>query len=388
MRSNGSYLGATPTGPSTAVASGIWGLRDADRYDRDGQWPAAPGAPTGLAADSTGDGTIDLSWTAPAVGNITDYIVEYTPSGGSAATVSVGGATTSYQITGLTNGTEYSVRVAASNAGLVGAYSTAVTGTPSASSDWDLSSFSYAQSLSVASQDSIPTNLFFRADGLKLFVSGNNADSIFGYDLSTAWDVSTASYAQQVSVSSQDTIVTGVWFKPDGLIMYVAGNGNDSVYEYSLSSAWDLTTASYVRTLSVSSYETNLAGVTLKPDGSKLFVSGGSSDSTHEYDLSTPWDISTASYVAGFSFSAQDIAIYGHHFSNDGSQLFVVGTVGDNVYKYTLSVPWSVSTATYSQSFSVAAQESSPFGVFFHVDGLKMFVVGPVSDSVHEYAIP
>lgn len=120
------------TFPSSTNASGIWTLKDARRYKAAGEWPAPPGAPTGLAVDSTGDGTIDLSWTAPATGNVTDYVVEYTPSGGSAATANVGSATTSYQITGLTNGTEYSVRVAASNAGLVGAYSTAVTGTPSA----------------------------------------------------------------------------------------------------------------------------------------------------------------------------------------------------------------------------------------------------------------
>ena len=55
-----------------------------------------------------------------------------TSGGGSATTVLVGSATTSYQITGLTNDTEYSVRVAAVSAAGTGAYSAAVTGTPSA----------------------------------------------------------------------------------------------------------------------------------------------------------------------------------------------------------------------------------------------------------------
>jgi len=92
---------------------------------------AAPSQVTSLAVDSTGDGTIDLSWTAPASeAAITDYRVEYTPSGGSAAEVLVGSAATSYQLTGLTNDTEYSVRVAAISAGGQGDYSAAVTGTP------------------------------------------------------------------------------------------------------------------------------------------------------------------------------------------------------------------------------------------------------------------
>ena len=92
---------------------------------------APPSKVTGLAVDATGDGTIDLSWSAPASeAAISDYSVEYTPSGGSATTVLVGSAATSYQLTGLTNDTEYSVRVAAVSAGGTGDYSAAVTGTP------------------------------------------------------------------------------------------------------------------------------------------------------------------------------------------------------------------------------------------------------------------
>ena len=94
---------------------------------------APPSQVTGLAVDATGDGTIDLSWTAPASeAAISDYSVEYTPSGGSLTTVLVGSAATTYQLTGLANDTEYSVRVAAVSAGGTGAYSAAVTGTPTA----------------------------------------------------------------------------------------------------------------------------------------------------------------------------------------------------------------------------------------------------------------
>lgn len=94
-----------------------------------------PAQVSGLSVTATGNGTIDLSWTAPSSDmSITDYSVEYTPSGGSATTVLVGSAATTYQLTGLTNGTQYSVRVAAVSAAGTGAYSTAVTGTPAATS--------------------------------------------------------------------------------------------------------------------------------------------------------------------------------------------------------------------------------------------------------------
>jgi hypothetical protein len=59
--------------------------------------------------------------------------VEYTPSGGSAAYVLTGSNSTSYTLTGLNNGTEYTVRVAAVNF-TAGDYSGTATATPSAAS--------------------------------------------------------------------------------------------------------------------------------------------------------------------------------------------------------------------------------------------------------------
>ena len=40
LRSNGSYIGPRPAGPSTSTASGIWDLRTAERQNRNSQWPA------------------------------------------------------------------------------------------------------------------------------------------------------------------------------------------------------------------------------------------------------------------------------------------------------------------------------------------------------------
>ena len=93
---------------------------------------AAPGAPTGLAGTS-GDTEAALSWTAPSSDGgaaITGYVIEYTPSGGSATTVSTGVTSTSFTLSGLTNGTAHSIRVAAVNSVGQGSYSSSVSVTP------------------------------------------------------------------------------------------------------------------------------------------------------------------------------------------------------------------------------------------------------------------
>ncbi len=67
--------------------------------------------------------------------------------------------------------------------------------------------------------------------------------------------------------------------------------------------------------------------------------------------------------------------------------MFVVGTSGDDVNEYTLTTPFDVSTASFAGSFSVSSQESSPTGLVFSANGAKMFVVGSSGNDVNEYTL-
>ena len=51
--------------------------------------------------------------------------------------------------------------------------------------------------------------------------------------MTSAWDVSTASFANTLSVSGQDTAPTAIFFKPDGTKLFVSGGANDTVFQYS-----------------------------------------------------------------------------------------------------------------------------------------------------------
>jgi hypothetical protein len=129
-RRTGGIIGPKPTWTTTAT-SGIFSLGDVAGLKAAAQWPRGPIAPTNLAGTGT-DGQVALTWTAPATthGTITDYIVEYTPNAGSPTVVATGSTAASYTLTGLTNGTEYTIRVAAVNH-TRGDFSSSVTATPS-----------------------------------------------------------------------------------------------------------------------------------------------------------------------------------------------------------------------------------------------------------------
>jgi DNA-binding beta-propeller fold protein YncE len=257
------------------------------------------------------------------------------------------------------------------------------------STAWDVTTSSYLQRFRVRAQDGNPQSLFFKPDGTKMYVMGYNLKTVFGYTLSTAWDVSTAVWVtpttEYFSVAAQELAPEGLFFKPDGTKMYVIGSTGDNVNEYDLSTAWDIATSSYLRNFSLAAQEASPAGIFFKPDGTKMYVIGTVGDDVNEYDLGTAWDVSTLSYLRNFSVAAQELAPTGIFFKPDGTKMYVMGAVGDDVNEYDLGTAWDITTASYLQNFSIVAQDSQPSGIFFKPDGTKMYVIGYAGDAVYEY---
>ena len=172
-------------------------------------------------------------------------------------------------------------------------------------------------------QVGIPTGLAFNTDGTKMFVTNTTNDDIDEYTLSTGFDVSTASYDSNFSVASQDEGPQGIAFNTDGTKMFIAGAVNEKVYEYTLSTGFDVSTASFVDGFDISSQEIRVTDLAFNTDGTKMFIVGTNSKSVFEYNLSTGFDVSTASYVDGYSVSSQDTIPTGLEFSADGKRLFI-----------------------------------------------------------------
>jgi DNA-binding beta-propeller fold protein YncE len=199
--------------------------------------------------------------------------------------------------------------------------------------------------------------------------------------VSNPWNVSTAVYngtpINFFSVASQESNPQGVFFKPDGTKMYVIGSTGDAVYEYDLSSAWDVSSATFLQSFSVAAQEIAPMGLFFKPDGTKMYVLGSTGDDVNEYDLIFCLEYKHCySYLQNFSVAAQETFPTGLFFKPDGTKMYVIGQIGDDVNEYDLSSAWDVSTAAFLQSFSVAAQETVPTGLFFKPDGTKMYVTG------------
>ena len=295
-------------------------------------------------------------------------------------------ATGNYFAETLAANTTYTI----SNAGDVQSFQLEVTG--SFNSGYALDSAFYDRvSFSVNSQDTQARGLAFNNDGTKMYMIGSGFDSIYQYSLSTAFAISTASYDfVSFSVTGQDTQTRDIAFNNDGTKMYMVGITNDSVHQYTLSTAFDLSTASYDSvSFSVASQEANPFGIAFNNDGTKLYMVGGTNRTVYQYTLSTAFDLSTASYDSvSFSVASQTASPEGMVFKPDGTKMYLVESTNDSVHQYSLSTAFDLSTASYdSISLSVAGQADSPHDIVLNNDGTKMYIIDFTNDVIYQYTM-
>ena len=309
----------------------------------------------------------------------------------------------------------------------------------SLSTAWDISTASYdSKSFSLSSQDTSNQGIFMRQDdGLKLYLMAAD-DKVYQYTLSTAWDISTASYdSKSYSVNSEETTPTEVFFSSDGLKFFISGLSGDDVTEYSMTTAWDVSTASPTGN-TVLSQATQPYGLFFKPDGTKMYIVTDTNDTIYQYSTGSTvatatFDTSTGNYFThtpsadseyGFSNAGDvqtfqlevtgnqavvgyDIAstsydnktkdvsseisfAYGIGFKSDGTKMYLCsseGTGGGDVFQYTLSTAWDVSTATYDSVTYSNTNITNMLSLFFKPDGTKMYLQGYEDNRVYQHSL-
>ncbi len=202
----------------------------------------------------------------------------------------------------------------------------------------------------------IPSQVVFNNDGTKMFISNHTGSYIEYYSLTTAFDISTATFDDQKDISGQEIRANSFAFNNDGTRMIVAGAGNESqhrIHEYSLATPFDLSSGvTHLNTEDLSSTHDYIDTVTFNNNGTKMYtIRNETEDDNHisQFKLTTPYDVSTlslegtfdvSSLISGSSDSREMV------FSNDGSKMFIIDDGLDQVHEFNLSCNWSVIDGT------------------------------------------
>lgn len=295
---------------------------------------------------------------------------------------------------------------------------------------FDVTTGTYFQEFSTATEGSILTDIEMSSDGTKMFVISDFNNIIIEYTLPTPFNLAGAVFANQINVLNIEQQALAITFNSGGTRMYILGASNGEIHEYYLRGPYDITLAEYVVSLSVNAQDGTPGGIrmtsgdtqvimvgsttnniyeytlfasfdqefrppqdivpsamTFNNDGSKMYVLGSQFSDVLEYDLSTVYDINSGTFRASYNYQTDEAGMLTIRFNPDGTRMFLFGINSRNIWQYNLAIPWEVDSIIVAPSvtFFLGVQDSGARGVTFGLDGYNLFMVGDNTNTIYQY---
>ena len=244
------------------------------------------------------------------------------------------------------------------------------------------------------SNEGLSTGITFKPDGTKMYITGSAADKISQYNLTRAFDITSAALEKSVTINSVEAAPQGIKFNSDGTVIFILGTGNDGIDRWSLSTPYDIGSIIAANT-TFTSIGGDPRGFDFNNDGTKMFILDGSTEKrVEEYNLSTPYNPDTKTLTNTLGNATSSNFHQGLGFNADGSKMFVVkgedstDNADNKIDEYALSTAFDISTATLTGTFSPTISSKADItGLAFNNAGTKMYHLDFDDDKVYEYSL-
>ena len=237
------------------------------------------------------------------------------------------------------------------------------------------------------------------------------------------------------AADDKDSSMGGPEFNKDGTKMFVsyhnlvnklASGADDFIAEYTLSTPFDISTATYAgdsercsavdpdhdNSMPAGDNATTKSIIAFKfsDDGKKIFsAQRGMNENpgnsfVNRFDLTTPFDVSTCTYNSDVDIDTTALQngtnagdrstndrnnLQGIEITNDGTKLFVTMNEnggGQNIKQYNFGTPYDLSTLTLA-STAIILDNNNPFGMEFSKDGKRLFQSFKTTGTVVQFSL-
>ena len=204
------------------------------------------------------------------------------------------------------------------------------------------------------------------------------------------WNIDNPIFRHSLDITSQTTRYGGLYFSIDGRKMYIAGRVvqqmmEGKIFEYDLNTPWDISTATFRHSLNTSTQTRHPFSLLFNPIGTLMFTINRTHNQILKYTLSEKWNIATATHTTTIPSPFGNLVCF--HISSTGHKMYLLDITNDYIKEYDLNVPWDISTATFRHSLNIAAQTTTPLSLFLSPDGLRAYIVTHQLNKVFEYRL-
>ena len=244
--------------------------------------------------------------------------------------------------------------------------------------------------LDISNEETRPQGTFFSPQGSRLYICGLSTNRIHQYNLTTPWDISTANLNSSATLNDS---AEEIFFSPNGKKLYTLEG--DKCNSYDLTSSWDIPsgTLSITATFDFNREEPAPTGIYFSPSGYRLYMVGLGANSIFQYDLTTAWDISDTvtlnnSIFVLTEFDTQIQQPRSIFFSPDGFKYYIVESQQSSIQDYNVTTAWDISSSTWNSTFDLTNEQDDATSFFFSPDSSRLYVIGRSLARVHKYNLP
>jgi len=244
---------------------------------------------------------------------------------------------------------------------------------------FDITQFSLDTSIST--RDSTTTGIRWSNDGTKMFEVGRGSEKIYEFTASTPFEITSLTF--QTDINAQNNSTEDIEFGDDGNVLLEvsrsgASNGVNKIFSSNLSTPFDITTASF--DTSISTQDNLPFSIRFNDDGTKLYECALAD--IYQSSLSTPYDISSASFDTSISSFVSPTSQRGIVFNNDGTTFYVAENENTEFFEGDMTTAFDIGSASKGDTLN---QQGVATNIEFNDDGSRLYEVH--TDTIFQYTL-
>ena len=243
----------------------------------------------------------------------------------------------------------------------------------------------------VTSQSSLDGagHIYLTDDGVSLYemnvVPLSSIAEINAYTLNTPYDITTATFLNSLDLTSETLSPSGITFKPDLSILYIHASGSPNFYQYNLSTPGDITTVSSIASIFVGGIG-SVQGMDIHNNGEQLYIADLSFSVIRSLPLSIPFDITTLGGPTALLGTSQPSDII--FKKDDYLKMYVMRNGNTNIAafdEYNLTIAGDITTAVLQNTLDMIPFNPNMFSATILSDGIHMYT--GTGETIYQFSM-
>ena len=231
-----------------------------------------------------------------------------------------------------------------------------------------------------------PLGLALHEGGTSIFVLNSivRNDGFDDWSMPLPFDINGSTLGNSFPGDTVSGGLRGCTIVNNGTTLYFADASLNRIYQMLFLVPYDVQQIVAFDNISVSSEVVSAGEVRVKPDGTKAYVLDTNDERIYQYTMTTPFNIATLTYDGVFWQSA--FGLNGFDISPGGDRMLTCGTEDDTIRDYVLNIPWDITSAFPTGEFLFVG--ANPWAVQYAPSMMRFWVARISGDDVLQFDLP